>query len=183
MKKIWALIPVCLFFHLSVLAGVVFDIENKDHRNGDVSTTHAYAQGKNLKMEIEPEEDGKKGEILFDGEQVIIVDHDEKSYMVFDEEMVNSISGTISQATSMMEQALKNLPEEQRAMAEKMMKQNMPKPKPAKSTRQVKKTGERKKINGYPCIRHDSFNKGQKTRELWVTDWDNVDGGKDAQAA
>jgi len=172
-----------LFIQLSVSAGVVFEIETKDHKNDNPTTAHAYADGRNLKMEIQADQKGKEGELIFRGDELVIVDHDKKSYMVFDKEAMKSLSGQVSQATSMMEDALKNVPAEQRAMVEKMMKERMPKTKPQKSTRSVKNTGVRKKINGYPCVRHDAFNKGKKTRELWVTDWDNVDGGGDAREA
>ena len=38
-------------------------------------------------------------------------------------------------------------------------------------------TGEPTRVNGYPCVRHEVRRDGVKIRDVWITDWGNVDGG------
>jgi hypothetical protein len=33
-------------------------------------------------------------------------------------------------------------------------------------------------MRGYSCVRYDVFRDGEKTRELWVTDWDDIEGAR-----
>jgi hypothetical protein len=70
------------------------------------------------------------------------------------------------------------MPPEQRAMAEQMMKSRMP--DRSKAAPQIKKTNQRKKINGYPCVLYEALQEGRKTNEFWVTDWKNVKEGRNA---
>lgn len=49
--------------------------------------------------------------------------------------------------------------------------------------REVKKTSERGTHQGYPCVKYEVFLDGKKRQELWVTEWDNIDGGGEAAEA
>ena len=60
-----------------------------------------------------------------------------------------------------------------------MMKKRMPAQQPARPESKIKKTGEQAKKAGYPCVKYEVSREGQKKSELWVTDWDNVEGGED----
>ena len=48
---------------------------------------------------------------------------------------------------------------------------------------EVRNTGERATKNGYPCVKYEVVQDGRKIRELWVTDWSNVEGGAEARDA
>lgn len=52
-----------------------------------------------------------------------------------------------------------------------------------RSKPEVRKTGERAEKNGYPCVKYEVFRDGRKIREIWTTDWDNVEGGDEAWEA
>jgi len=67
-----------------------------------------------------------------------------------------------------MKEAMKNMPPEQRAMMEKMMKDRMPKAA-VEVQRTVKATGETKAVNGYPCAEYIvTTDKGSS--DVWATD-------------
>jgi hypothetical protein len=119
--------------------------------------------------------------MIFRGEnrEMIIVDHDKKSYFVIDAEQLRKLAGTISQAMASMEQALAAMPESQRAKMEQMMKSRMPDMGTPREPSVLKKTGETDTVNGYPCVKYLVWRSGIKERELWVTDWDNVAGGRE----
>jgi hypothetical protein len=82
-----------------------------------------------------------------------------------------------------MEQALAAVPEGQRAQFEEMMKKRMPMQGAPREPAELKKTGDTDTINGYPCVRYEVWRGGLLKRELWVTSWDNVEGGSDTAEA
>jgi Domain of unknown function (DUF4412) len=164
-------------------AGVVYEIEVTDHGQSPPKTEsiQAAVEGHQLKMGVASKGRGGKSDVIFHGEsrEMIVVDHDNQSYMVIDAETLKQFASMINPALAQMQEALKGVPEEQRALVEKMMKQRMPQA-PAAAERpktELKKTGERADQNGYPCVKYEVLQGGVKLRELWVTDWSNVDGG------
>ena len=164
-------------------AGVVFEIETTyhDRPDGRSERSRVAVDDAHLKMEIRSS--GRRAEldeVVFrrGDRQMLVIDHAEKSYMVMDAATMKRVGGQMSEMQKQMQARLKDLPPEQRAMVEKMMKQRMPaaaaQPKPPELD--VRKTGEKAKKAGYPCVRYDVFRDGDKTLEMWVTDWDNVEG-------
>ncbi len=179
-----------LFLQAPLFAGVVFEVETTDHssQTPKAESWEIAAEGKNLKMEVRAGEEGPDDTAIFRGDrrEMVVVDHSEKSYMVMDKEMISSVGTQVSSAMAQVQEALKNVPEDQRAMVEKMMKERMPSgmdQKPERPKAQVKKTGERAEMQGYPCVRYDVLYDGAKLRELWVTDWSNIEGGQGAAQA
>jgi hypothetical protein len=162
-------------------------METQDYRLNESGTVLALVDGKDLKMTITSGGDQKKNDMIFRGDrrEMVVVDHDDKSYMVIDEAMIESISDQLSGYEAQMREALKDVPPEQRAMVEQMMKGRMPSPAkaPARSKVEFRNTGERDTKNGYPSVKYEATTDGRKTLEYWVTDWDNVDGGDDAVEA
>ena len=176
-----------LFLATRASAGVVLEIESQDHRLNESGTVLAIVDGKNLKMTITSGGDQENSEMIYRGErrEMVVVDHDDKSYMVINEAMVKSIGDQLSGYEAQMREALKDVPPEQRAMVEQMMKGRMPAPAaaPERSKVEFRNTGERGTKNGYPSVKYEATTNGRKTAEYWVTDWDNVDGGDDAVEA
>ena len=189
MKYLCAVLISCLMSTASLWAGVVFEVETKDHSSSskEIRETEISAEGKNLKMSIPAKnKKGADGEMIFraDRREMVVVDHDGKSYSVIDQEMLESVAGQVNQAMSRLEETLKNVPEEQRAMVEKMMKKQLPQVQETKQpTTKLVKTKMRKKQNGYPCVKYEVHGDKGKTMEMWVTEWGNIEGGKDAAEA
>ena len=168
------------------VAGVVYEIEVKDHEQSPPRTDsmEAAVEGKNIKMEILPDESGRgRGEMIFRGDrrEMVVVDHDDKSYYVVDQATLGQLAGQVSSAMGAMQEALKNVPESERRKIEEMMKQRMPSAAqaPERPKSELKKTGEKGTHAGYPCVKYEVLRDGRKIRELWVTDWGNVEGGED----
>ncbi|MCP4201914.1 MAG: hypothetical protein GY769_08270 [bacterium] len=186
MRKLFTFLALLALSSGPAAAGVVYEIEVKDHRQSppESETIQAAVEGRHLKMGIASGGRGSQGEMIFRGDrrEMVVVDHDKGTYQVMDEEMIRGIAGQLGDANRMMQEALKNVPEDQRAVVEQMMKQKMPgaaaKP-PARPKSELKKTGERADKNGYPCVKYEVLVEGRKVRELWSTDWDNVEGGSD----
>jgi hypothetical protein len=131
-------------------------------------------------MGIAANSSGKQGEMIFRGErrEIVVVDHEDKSFFVIDQEMIRQVAGQVNSAMSQMREALKNVPPDKRAMVEQMMKQRMPAQAPTTRPRgELKRNGERAEKSGYPCVKYEVWAGSRKMRELWVTDWDNIEGG------
>jgi hypothetical protein len=182
--KILGILLVCVILALApALAGVVYEIEVTDHEQSPPKSEsiEAAVEGRNLKMGIASGERGEQGEMIFRGDrrEMVVVDHEDKSYHVMDKAAIDAIAGQVGAAMSQMQEALKNVPEDKRKMVEEMMKQRMPQQQPQRPKSELRKTGEKAKKNGYPCVKYEVLRDGHKVRELWVTDWSNVEGGSD----
>ena len=176
-----------LFLATCASAGVVLEIETQDHRLNESGTVLAVVDGKNLKMTITSGGNRDKSEMIFHGEarEMIVVDHDDKSFMVIDEAMIDSIADQLNGLEAQMREALKDVPPEQRAMVEQMMKGRMPAQAkaPARPKIEFRNTGDHASKNGYPSVKYEATINHRKMQEFWVTDWSNVDGGDDAVEA
>ena len=158
-------------------AGVVYEIEVKDHKQSPPKSEsiQAAVEGRNLKMGIASRGDGAQGEMIFRGDrrEMVVVDHEDESYFQIDEKTMQQIAGQVNSAMSQMQEMLKNVPEDRRAMIEQMMKQKMPpsaQMPAARPASELRKTSERGEQNGYPCVKYEVWQDGRKTRDLWVTD-------------
>ena len=172
--------------------GVVYEIEVTDH---DASPPVFKTAGINidgLKVNIPSfKEDGSgtNGEVIFHGDlgeknKMVMIDHDDKSYTVMDKETMKAVGEQMSEAMRQAEEMIKNLPEEQQALIKKAREQGGTVSAMGKSPkREVKKTSERGTHQGYPCVKYEVFLDGKKRQELWVTEWNNIDGGSEAAEA
>jgi hypothetical protein len=137
--------------------------------------------------------------IIFRGdrEQMLLVDDEEKSYMVLDQAMAAGVATQLDAATQEIEAAIANLPPEQQALARRAMEQQTKQIPQARAqnrgpavgsasvapARDVRNTGETAEREGYSCVKYVVFEEGEKVRELWVTDWSNVEGREEIEAA
>jgi hypothetical protein len=178
-----ATFALALVASMPAAAGVVYEIEVTDHGQSPPTSENIQAsvEGRHLKMGVAGGQ-GRQGDMIFRGEkrEMVVVDHDEKSFFVMDPDALRAIAGQLGGAMAQMQEALKNVPEGQRAAVEKMMKERMPQAAPKRPASELRKTSERSSQNGYPCVKYEVYRGGRKIREMWVTDWSNVEGGAEA---
>jgi hypothetical protein len=116
--------------------------------------------------------------------EMIVLNHRDRTYMVLDRAAIQALAGQLNQAMGQMQETLRNVPPEQRAAMEQMMGNRMPsRQAPERSPAQVRRTGDFAKCFGYPATRYEVWRDGRKVREMYVTDWQNIDGGRDVAAA
>lgn len=157
--------------------GVVYEMEITDHNESPpvVYDTEIMAEGVNYKMSMTGGPAGGRFEMIFRGVQreMLMVIHEERSYVVMNQETITAMAGMFAQVAEMMER----MPEAQRNA---MMKaQGMGGAEPT----ELRNTGEKATKQGYPCVKYEVLRGGHVIREMWVTDWKNVDGGGEAYAA
>lgn len=169
--------------------GVVFEIETTYFDDGqptDVDTVFVSVEGKLLSIETHStDKSGAAGSMIYRGDrdEMITVNHKEKSYVVIDKETVAGLAGQISDAMKQVQERLKDLPEGQRTAMEKMLKEQMKLPESQSTPSEIKRTNEKQRMHGYPCVKYIVLREGVVVREIWVTDWDNVEGSDEANAA
>lgn len=184
MKLQWMLFAVAMLVADSSQGAVVLKIETRDHSvNPPRSyTTDIVAEGQFLKMTIPAVGDRDGGEMIFRGDrkELVIVDHRGKSFMVMDEAAIRGLTARLDQTRTQVAEALKNVPEDQRAGMEQLLRQRVPsvQGKPRAPAR-VRLVGDRAQVFGYPAERYEVVRDGRKIRELWTTDWANIEGGRD----
>ncbi|MEO0604335.1 MAG: hypothetical protein AAF211_23065 [Myxococcota bacterium] len=182
-------------FTMPAWAGVVFEVEVKDHSGAKPATEamQAVVEGRRLKMASSKAPD--RALMAFDGtkRQMTVFDHDARTYTVLDEAALKqTMQGVSSALQGAVNEAMAELSPAERAQLEAMMKNNpalagripgmAPAPPSAKPKRELKRVGTRASHGGYPCVRYDLFEDGVRTQELWVTDWSNLKGASEVRA-
>ena len=164
-------------------AGTVVIMETREIPDGTVETTTMSLDGPRVALASDAEDN----RMIFRGDlrQMLLVNDVTKTYIMMDETQLQGFAGQMDAATQQMEEALKDLPEEQQEMARRMMRQQAPAAQsaPAAPLQEVRKTLETGTRGGYPCVKYEVLESGAKIRELWVTDWSNVEGHADLSAA
>jgi hypothetical protein len=166
-------------------------MEVKDHTasSPQAETVQMRVEGRQIKIELASDAHPNMPRGMMyrgDRREMIVLDDAHKSYIVIDRQTVQSVSEQYQQAMNQMQEKLKNMPEEQRAVVEKMMKERMPQMSTQAAKRpqsEVRKTGERSVQAGYACEKYEIWQDGKKRLDLWATDWAKVDGGREAKSA
>ncbi len=160
-----------------VNAGVVMDLVTRDASGNVTERAKIYAESNKIRME-----EGGNGDaeatMIFLGDRFLYVDHRVKTYVVMDEAMLDELSAKMDEAMKEMEAQLANMPPEQRAMVEQMMKSQMQgmmaqgeeAPPPS-----VEEAGSGK-WQSRDCRNYDVFEGGTKTQQICAAALDDVDG-------
>ncbi len=159
-------------------AGVVMDLVTRDTSGNVTERAKIYAESNRIRME-----EGGNGDaeatMIFLGDRFLYVDHRDKTYVVMDEAMLDEVSAKMNEAMKEMEAQLANMPAEQRAMVEQMMKGQMqgmmgqqgeeaPPPR-------VEAAGSGE-WQSRDCRKYDVFEGGEKTQQICAAALDDVDG-------
>ncbi len=149
-------------------------IKYDNHGAGSESATVFIQDGK-IRAE------GTSGEnvfMLFDtrDNEMVIVNDDDRSYMVLDREEIEKIVGMQKKMMAQLEQQLAALPESQRAQMRKMMSgmtggMTNTEAKP----RRYERTGESKTIGGFECEMLMIYSGDKKVSEQCVADPSDLD--------
>lgn len=200
MKSLRVYLSFCVFgvvIKTAAVAGVVYELETKSYGPSGESTmsSEVLVEGSNLKMAIAGSKAGSmnevNGDMIFHGQrrEVVGVDHGEKAFFIMNAEMIEGMAARMGQMRNqfaMNPEMLKRLPPEARealknAQAKGMNIPGMPSPAGADDSMRPKpefnKTSDQATMHGYPCVKYEMLVGGEKKKELWVTDWDNVAGG------
>jgi len=184
LKTTLALILV-ICFAVNSYGDVVFDMDQKEPGTGTTGRSEGKVKGKNIRLDYYRKGDVPDGSMVFRGDQgkLIMINHEDKTYIVLDEAAMEALGSRMDQVMSQMEEALKDVPPEKRDMVRKMMKERMPGTAWGEAQElQIKKAGSGK-VDGYSCTKYDIYKGDEKTMQHCVAPWDKIDGGSEMKSA
>ena len=134
-----SLLAMCLLWMPGIQgiarAGAVFRItvenyaeDNAFFEGGESYVTVTKVEGDRMRMDTQAEDGKLASTVIFLGEtdEMYMIDHKEKTYMVMDRERIEALGKQLGEAMQQMEEALAQVPPAQREMMERMMKGKMP---------------------------------------------------------
>lgn len=180
------LATVLVLLSAPAFAGVVFEFELVDATDpaAEPDRINASVEGERIRMDVKGPR-GANADMIFLGDrhEMLAVDHDSQTYVLIDDATIDQISSQLSQLEAQIQEMLKDVPPEQRAAVEQMMKQQMPSTGGAEPVTEIRSTGESGEKNGYSAREFELYRDGRREKSFWVTDWDNIEGGRDAARA
>jgi hypothetical protein len=180
MLKILAASVFVIFAAYNSRADVLFVMEQKEMNPQSVGQIKGKVKDNNLRMDFYENGTELEGSMVFRGDknEIIMINHDDKTYMVMDEAAMNSLAAQLEQAMSQMEAAMKDMPPDQQEKMKEMMKQKMPGGGGQYVEPVLKKAGEGN-VNGVPCTKYDVFKGNEKVRQHCVANWSSIQGGEE----
>ena len=179
MRTVCLSLIVILGLGIASQAGVVFEFESRDYNpvTSPLQTVLMAADGVNFAMEIESDQYGPGGRLIYRGgsQEVYVVDYRTENYFVINLQTLQTLSSQIQHTVDQAGQLTPQNPAEGQATMQQLITAQPPATQPP--TIAVVDTGEQTRVNGYPCVRHEVRRDGVKIRDVWITDWGNVDGG------
>lgn len=175
MRKLIHLILTTFFFFSaasSILGGGVVKI-TETTSDGTSVTSQLFVQDGLLKVISDQAEENTI--MIFDSKNKImkIADLNRKTYMEITRDDIKKLAQQMSGMSKKMEEALKNVPPEQREMMEKMMKDQMPGMQetemPAKT--EFKKVASGIQIGSWTTDKYEGYKDGSKTETVWIAAW------------
>jgi len=179
------LVAIVLGMTTPLFAGVEMDLVTTDPAGAVTESVKLYAQSGKIRMEDVGDTSGQEMSMIFVGQEFIVVDHGDKSYIVMDEAMVQEMGVKVNAAMEQMRAQLADMPPEQRAMVEQMMQGQMAgmmgSEEESIPTR-VEEMGSGSWQSG-PCTEYAIFEGEQKTQQICAAPLGEVEGADEAMAA
>ncbi|MBD5778825.1 hypothetical protein IEN85_04930 [Pelagicoccus sp. NFK12] len=159
----------------TAFAGYVYQFEDS---SGGTENVTLMVEGHQLRI---TSQDKGSSDMIFDASTstMTILEHDRKRYLQLDKETVAELASQIEDAMAEMEKQLASLPPAQRKMMENMMKGKMQGMGEALPVLSFNRTGESDTKSGYDVEKVILLKDGVATSELWVADWDDVEGSEE----
>ncbi|MEM7008589.1 MAG: DUF4412 domain-containing protein [Thermodesulfobacteriota bacterium] len=179
MFKVLLSLLIVLIFSISSYADVIFEIDQKQINPEATHKTKGMVKGKNFKMDFYENGEKLDGSMIYRGDtkEMIMVSHQDKSYVVLDEATLKELAGVMSQAMAEFEQAMKDATPEERAMMEQALKGRMPGMGDSEVVEPIIKKAGSSKVNSYSCTLYDVYKGDEKTSQHCVAPWASIEGG------
>lgn len=182
-------------------AGVVYETETTDPRDPKAAAVRSQTliEGTNVKIQS-PTAKGLS-EIVYRGDrrEMIIIDHDKKSYATVDPQrvadMMAGLSGQkeesgetgedsgMADAMKMLEEQMAGLSEEDRKLLQSAVKGSVTEKAARRPATTIKASGESAMQADWSCKIYDVQRGEEMVRQLCVTSWERMEGGMEAKAA
>jgi Domain of unknown function (DUF4412) len=176
-----------VLFSSAATAGSVLELATSEYAQGPpiLGTVQVTTEDYSSRLEIASISSDETGGLIYNGDrdEIMVLDHDRQEYYVITQEQIELIAGQVEERMQQMEEALAELPTEEREFARKMMEAQMPAKKADTSGGTLRKTGKTDTIAGYDCDYYDVLKGELKIRDLCVTGWDDFPEGLEVAGA
>ena len=188
------LMAICLLGIVEIAqAGAVFRVEvenfakgNQLFEGGKSYSTVTKVEGNRMRSDTQGEDGKTATSVIFLGEsdEMYMIDHRKKNYIVMDRESVEALGKQMSEVMKQMEAALAKVPPGQRRMMESMMKKklaadpNYKEPTPPV----VRSLGQTGSVNGIACEWKEVTRDNVLSEKACVCDQGEIAGGKEMVA-
>jgi hypothetical protein len=174
----------CASPHL--LAGVVLEMITRDASGTQTETSTISAESGKVRLDNLGGNSSSEMTMIFRDEQMLMLNHQEKTYVVMDETMFDQINAQMSDAMKQMEAQLANVPPEQRAMMEEMMKGHMetlaPVQQPVAPALRIEAIGSGD-WDSYSCTLYAVHEENEKVQEICAASLDQIEGAGEVVGA
>jgi hypothetical protein len=165
---------LCLALALAAptFAGVRIQLDSTDLTTGEVTKREILVDAERLRMNETGKSTNTSVLFLTDGgrNRLVVLDKAKNEYREIDQQTVEQLSGQMSAATAKMQEQMKNLTPEQRAMMEQMMKgRGLPGAAAASVTTAARTTYTSKgsgTANGFACTKYEGTRGAEKVSEV-----------------
>lgn len=173
MKRL--LLPFLCLVSAQAFAGNVIELSTRDMSGKELGRTVFYTESDRSRMDQSGADSAVS--VIFLEDEFLMLDHEKKNYMVLDEATLEGMGEQVNAAMKEMEAQLANLPPEQRAMVEQMMRGQMGGMgmQPRVPVFEVRNLGSGS-WRSYDCRLAELLEDGEKIQEICAVDFDEVDG-------
>ena len=129
MSKRLSLVVVVVALSGQLFAGGVMEMSTKKQGGSAALAERIYAQGGKLRVDQLNAQGAPQTTVLFQNNEILMVSHSDRKFHRINEATLQQLGEQMQKASAAMqqlEQQMANMPPEQRAMMEKMMKGRMP---------------------------------------------------------
>ncbi|MDQ8185770.1 hypothetical protein [Pelagicoccus sp. SDUM812002] len=168
------LVAFSLLLTSSAFGGYVYEFQESESG----TSTSLMVEGSKLRVTTGADQNS---DMIYDTSTstMIILEHDRKRYMELDKATLDDLSRQIEDAMAEMEKQLASMPPAQRKMMEGLMKGKMGGAEQTLPELSFDRTGDTNTISGYDVEKVVVLEDGSPARELWVADWDDVEGSEE----
>ncbi len=184
MKKLQAVSFASLILMASPLyAGVALDMVTRDASGNTIEAMKVYAQSGKIRMDGVGQPADEQMSMIFLGEEFLVLDHSDQKYIVVDADMIADVGSQMEAAMRQMEAQLADMPPEQRAMVEGMMRGQMQGgDSEARIPPRVEETGAGQ-WESNPCTQYAVYEGAEKTQEICAAPLADIQGVGEAMEA
>ncbi|HEX9639061.1 MAG TPA: hypothetical protein VGB99_16130 [Acidobacteriota bacterium] len=178
--------PLLSFTYIALLlaagplgAGVELTAIEKDLPDGQPSTTRVQVDVDKIRIDARSGSDPQIVIFRGDLQKLWIADPQDQSYIEISQQQIQRMSDQIGsrmhEMQQRMQERLQNVPPEQRAMIEDMMKNRMGGASPGPAARtSYERVATAEKVHDWSCDKYVGTRNQLKTVEVWTTGWEQL---------
>ncbi len=170
-RTVFAAVVAIVVLASTAYAGMIIKSTSKVYGPHQLSAeTTLYLGAGKLRMDT-TDSSGRKQIVIFrkDKQLFWVINPAKGTYAEITKAQLHQMKQRMEEMKRQMKEAMKNMPPEQRAMMEKMMKERMPSMNQEKAPPVVYRKVGRDRVGAWQCTKYEGVVHGTKTEDVWVT--------------